>query len=307
MARVGIDVSHALGVSMPHIRAIAKTCGTDHAARARALGARRSTKPACSPPSSADPSSHDVRPDGGVGRRHRLVGSVRLRRGRLRSSSRRRGRDPRLGRTTGGVREALRVLDDRATCRVGEGRARPRVPRLLPVDPARRGRPSQRGQEGRVVGAQADREAEPRAPRSGHRGSEPDPGAGRPRPRDGSPATSSGSSRARRPAPGSRTDVVPQTSLDRVPGLAGLDELRRRVRDSTRRSAASWPSTSSFGSHSSQLGRYQLQVAEQLHRRRHQDRPHDRRVQEDGDREAEPHLLRAARAVPRRSRRTRRP
>jgi len=31
MARVGIDVSHALGVSMPDLRAIAKTCGIDHA------------------------------------------------------------------------------------------------------------------------------------------------------------------------------------------------------------------------------------------------------------------------------------
>jgi 3-methyladenine DNA glycosylase AlkD len=31
MARVGIDTSHALGVSMPAIRAIAKTCGLDHA------------------------------------------------------------------------------------------------------------------------------------------------------------------------------------------------------------------------------------------------------------------------------------
>ncbi len=31
MARVGIDVSQALGVSMPTIRAIAKTCGVDHA------------------------------------------------------------------------------------------------------------------------------------------------------------------------------------------------------------------------------------------------------------------------------------
>ena len=30
MARVGIDVSHALGVSMPKIRTIAKRCGTDH-------------------------------------------------------------------------------------------------------------------------------------------------------------------------------------------------------------------------------------------------------------------------------------
>jgi 3-methyladenine DNA glycosylase AlkD len=30
MARVGIDVSHALGVSMPDIRAVAKTCGVDH-------------------------------------------------------------------------------------------------------------------------------------------------------------------------------------------------------------------------------------------------------------------------------------
>ena len=31
MARVGIDVSQALGVSMPDIRAVAKTCGVDHA------------------------------------------------------------------------------------------------------------------------------------------------------------------------------------------------------------------------------------------------------------------------------------
>lgn len=31
MARVGIDVSQALGVSMPDIRATAKTCGVDHA------------------------------------------------------------------------------------------------------------------------------------------------------------------------------------------------------------------------------------------------------------------------------------
>jgi 3-methyladenine DNA glycosylase AlkD len=30
MARVGIDVSRALGVSVPDIRAIAKRCGTDH-------------------------------------------------------------------------------------------------------------------------------------------------------------------------------------------------------------------------------------------------------------------------------------
>jgi 3-methyladenine DNA glycosylase AlkD len=30
MARVGIDVSHALGVSMPNLRAVAKTCGVEH-------------------------------------------------------------------------------------------------------------------------------------------------------------------------------------------------------------------------------------------------------------------------------------
>jgi 3-methyladenine DNA glycosylase AlkD len=30
MARVGIDVSHALGVAVPKIRAVAKGCGTDH-------------------------------------------------------------------------------------------------------------------------------------------------------------------------------------------------------------------------------------------------------------------------------------
>jgi 3-methyladenine DNA glycosylase AlkD len=30
MARVGIDVSHALGVSVPDIRAVAKRCGIDH-------------------------------------------------------------------------------------------------------------------------------------------------------------------------------------------------------------------------------------------------------------------------------------
>src|SRR6476659_9543751 len=38
MARVGIDVSHALGVSVPSIRRIAKRAGTDHAL-ARALWA----------------------------------------------------------------------------------------------------------------------------------------------------------------------------------------------------------------------------------------------------------------------------
>jgi 3-methyladenine DNA glycosylase AlkD len=31
MARVGIDVSQVLGVSMPDLRAVAKTCGVDHA------------------------------------------------------------------------------------------------------------------------------------------------------------------------------------------------------------------------------------------------------------------------------------
>lgn len=30
MARVGIDVTHALGVGVPRIRAVAKRCGTDH-------------------------------------------------------------------------------------------------------------------------------------------------------------------------------------------------------------------------------------------------------------------------------------
>jgi 3-methyladenine DNA glycosylase AlkD len=30
MARVGIDVSHSLGVSMPNLRAVAKTCGVEH-------------------------------------------------------------------------------------------------------------------------------------------------------------------------------------------------------------------------------------------------------------------------------------
>ena len=30
MARVGIDVSRALGVSIPDVRAVAKRCGTDH-------------------------------------------------------------------------------------------------------------------------------------------------------------------------------------------------------------------------------------------------------------------------------------
>src|SRR5688572_12721420 len=31
MARVGIDISRALGLSMPNLRAVAKTCGVDHA------------------------------------------------------------------------------------------------------------------------------------------------------------------------------------------------------------------------------------------------------------------------------------
>ena len=50
-------------------------------------------------------------------------------------------------------------------------------------------------------------------------------------------------------------------------------------------------SCSSVGSHSSHVGRYQFQLAEQLHRRRQQHRPDDRRVDQDGDGEADAHLL----------------
>ncbi len=48
MARVGIDVSRALGVSMPNVRAVAKTCGIDHDL-ALELWGTGSTKPASSP------------------------------------------------------------------------------------------------------------------------------------------------------------------------------------------------------------------------------------------------------------------
>jgi 3-methyladenine DNA glycosylase AlkD len=49
MARVGIDVSQALGVSMPNIRAIAKACGVDHTLALGLGGRRGSTKRASSP------------------------------------------------------------------------------------------------------------------------------------------------------------------------------------------------------------------------------------------------------------------
>ncbi len=136
MARVGIDVSHALGVGVPQIRAVAKSCGTDQdLARAlwrtgiheaRILATLVADPDATSDDDveswAADLSSWDVCDFAAdlFGRTPAGIAS-----------------DPRVGHAVGGVREALRVLDDRATRRVGEGRARPRVPRLFPVRSAR--------------------------------------------------------------------------------------------------------------------------------------------------------------------------
>ncbi len=97
MARVGIDVSQALGVSMPDIRAIAKTCGVDHAL-ALELWETEIHEARILATLVADPDALTETQTGEMGPRHHFVGSVRLRSGRLRSELPARcGRDPRLG------------------------------------------------------------------------------------------------------------------------------------------------------------------------------------------------------------------
>jgi 3-methyladenine DNA glycosylase AlkD len=119
MARVGIDVSHALGVRLPDIRAIAKSCGVDHALalelwkteihEARILATLVADCEALTEAQQEDwvldITSWDLCDSGGDPLRSR-------------TSFREFGQG--VGSKTGRLREAMRVLDDRSTSRMGE-------------------------------------------------------------------------------------------------------------------------------------------------------------------------------------------
>ena len=161
MARVGIRIDDALGVSVPDIRRIAKRAGIDQAL-ADGLWATGIHEARYLATMVADPAALHRRADGSVGCRHRLLGRRRRRCRSVRREPAPRANDPRMGRPRGAVREARRVRDDRAARRLGPGSVGRRVHAILRADPARRVRRSQRGQEGRELGAAPDREAEPR-------------------------------------------------------------------------------------------------------------------------------------------------
>jgi DNA alkylation repair enzyme len=107
MARVGIQVSRALGVSIPDVRAVAKRCGIDqdlelelwrtgiHEARILATLV-------------ADPARIDEKQK----------------------------EDPRMGAAARGIRQAMCILDDRPPSRLGEGRPGPRVHRVPAAHPS---------------------------------------------------------------------------------------------------------------------------------------------------------------------------
>ena len=136
MARVGIDVSQALGVSMPNIRAVARTCGVDHALAIElwetAIHEARILATLVADPEALtevqrerwvlDITSWDLCDSAAD-----LFGRAPAHASAIRG----------VGSKTGTLREALRLLDDRSTSRMGEAGPRPRVPRLPAVDQAR--------------------------------------------------------------------------------------------------------------------------------------------------------------------------
>jgi hypothetical protein len=215
MARVGIDVSHALGVNVPDLRAVAKRCGTDHELaralwrtgihEARILATLVADPQAISDKDmeswAADLSSWDVCDFAADLFGRTTAGIAKI---------------PAWARRSEGYVKRC-AFSMRAARRVGEERSGPRVPWLPPRDPPRGRRPPERGQERRVLGASADREAEPSTPCLGDRGSRADPRArGSFRSMD----------RSRRP-PGAREREDPLPA----PGLTSLAGAIRSLRD----------------------------------------------------------------------------
>lgn len=168
MARVGIDVSKALGVSVPDIRAVAKRCGTDRILalqlwrtgihEARILATLVADPGALTTDEMEgwvrDISSWDVCDFAAdlFSRTPTGPGMIAVWAGRPER-----------------IREALRVLDDRETGRVGEGGTRPRVHRISAPDPARVRRSEERGEERHLLGASTDRETGSPVARRGDR------------------------------------------------------------------------------------------------------------------------------------------
>ena len=174
MARVGIRIDDALGVSVPDIRRIAKRAGIDQALadglwatgihEARYL-ATMVADPAALTAAQMDRWAADIDSWDVGDAAADLFAASPLRERKIRAWAAR--EEPFVKRAAFAM-IARRAVSDRAASDAA-------FTRLLRADPARRDRRSQRGQEGRQLGAAPDREAEPRAERRGHPGGGADP------------------------------------------------------------------------------------------------------------------------------------
>ncbi len=161
MARVGINVDRALGVSIPDAQEDRTASPTRSLAGSGSLAERhpRSPHPGLD---GRRPRGGDAGSDGGVGRRLRFVGSLRS--GDLeplRSDAVRGFRRSRVDEAARGVREARGVRDDRGARRPRPDGSRSHVHGVVPGDPPRCDGRSQLREEGRELGAPPDRQAEP--------------------------------------------------------------------------------------------------------------------------------------------------
>ena len=170
MARVGINVDRALGVSIPELRKIGRRHRPDHALaldlwRSGIHEARILASMVDDP---AKVTRDQMEEWVGDFDSWDLCDQVDLE--PLRPDTVRDFRRSRVDEAARGVREACGVRDDRGAHRPRPDGARSHVRRLVPGDPPRCDGRSQLREEGRELGAPADRQAEPGAQRGGHRG-----------------------------------------------------------------------------------------------------------------------------------------
>ena len=152
MARYGINVENAFGVSVYELRKVAKRLGTDHDAGARAVGDGQ--------PRGAAPGLLRRRPgrghrgaDRGVGRRLRLLGHLRPGDDEpLRPDGARLGQGGRVGSARRGVGEARRLRPDGGPRRPRQGGRRPGLPEAAAAHRARRARTSATSSRRRSTG-----------------------------------------------------------------------------------------------------------------------------------------------------------
>ena len=228
MARVGIDVSQALGVSMPDIRAVAKTCGVDHALalelweteihEARILATLVADPDALTEPQRErwvlDITSWDLCDSAAD-----LFGRAPAHSDAIKGWARR--PEPFVKRCAFSMIARRAVWAKQAPDREFLGYL-PLIRRAADRSTGTRSRRVCRGRSGRSGSGTGRCTRRRSTRRSGSSSS-------RRLPPGGSRGTPSGSSRARRPAPGSRTDAR-LAELARTRPLAGLDQLGRRIR-----------------------------------------------------------------------------